>query len=299
MSSLSERQLRLLQQVETQLKQYVPESESLYKVLWDAMRYSLLDGGKRIRPLLLLEFCTLSGGSVSDALPFACAIEMIHTYSLIHDDLPCMDDDDTRRGRPSNHKVFGEDMALLAGDALLTLAFEAMLEKTSAYGVGYDRAGRAAFALAKAAGYKGMVAGQVIDLNSEGKKVSIDVLREMDARKTGALIVAACEMGCILGGADAVQTEAARLFAEKIGLAFQIVDDILDVTSTTEELGKKVGSDAVNDKSTYVTELGLEKATLLASQLTEEAIHALDVFPDSEIRQDVIELAKYLAVRKK
>lgn len=299
MSSLSERQLKLLQQVETQLKQYVPESESLYKVLWDAMRYSLLDGGKRIRPLLLLEFCALCGGNAAEALPYACAIEMIHTYSLIHDDLPCMDDDDTRRGRPSNHKVFGDDIALLAGDALLTLAFEIMLEESSADVFGYDRAGRAAFTLAKAAGYTGMVAGQVIDLNSEGKKVSVEVLQEMDARKTGALIVAACEMGCILGGADAEHTEAARLFAKKIGLAFQIVDDILDVTSTTEELGKEVGSDTVNNKSTYVTELGLEQANLLASELTEDAIHALDIFPDSEIRQDVIKLAKYLAVRKK
>ena len=299
MSSLSNRQQTLLRQVEDFLTKTVPETESFYQTLWDSMRYSLLDGGKRIRPLLVLEFCALCGGNETDALPFACAIEMIHTYSLIHDDLPCMDDDDTRRGRPSNHKVYGEDMALLAGDALQALAFETMLDKSSVAAVSAERAAKAAFALAKAAGNKGMVAGQVIDLASEGKKVSVDVLREMDAKKTGALIVAACEMGCILGGATQDQLNAARLFAEKIGLAFQIVDDVLDVTSTTEELGKQVGSDALNEKSTYVTELGLNRANAFAAELTEEAIHALDIFPDGEVRQDLVALANYLAVRKK
>ncbi len=299
MSSLSERQLALLNKVEASLDAYVPAGNPLYQKLIDSMRYSLLDGGKRIRPLLTLEFCALSGGNAEDAMPFGCALEMIHTYSLIHDDLPCMDDDDMRRGRPSNHKVYEEDTALLAGDALQAHAFATMLSDEVIAKVSGDRAARAAFCLAKAAGAYGMVGGQVIDLASEGKKVSVDILKQMHACKTGALISAACEMGCIIGGASAEQIEAARLFAANIGLAFQVVDDILDVTSTTEELGKKVGSDAQNEKSTYVTELGLEKAQELADSLTEEAIQALDVFPDGAVKNDVIALAKYLAVRKK
>lgn len=299
MSSLSERQLALLNKVETSLDAYVPAGNPLYQNLIDSMRYSLLDGGKRIRPLLTLEFCALSGGRAEDAMPFGCALEMIHTYSLIHDDLPCMDDDDMRRGRPSNHKAYGEDTALLAGDALQAHAFATMLSDEAIAGVGGDRAAKAAFCLAKAAGAYGMVGGQVIDLASEGQKVSVEVLKQMHACKTGALISAACEMGCVIGGASAEQVEAARLFAANIGLAFQVVDDILDVTSTTEELGKKVGSDADNKKSTYVTELGLEKAQDLAGSLTEEAIKALDIFPDSAVKEDVIALARYLAVRKK
>lgn len=299
MSSLSERQLALLNDIETALEHAVPMTDTLYQHLMESMRYSLLDGGKRIRPLLTLEFCALSGGNADDAMPYGCALEMIHTYSLIHDDLPCMDDDDMRRGRPSNHKVYGEDIALLSGDALQTLAFETMLNEETVKKIGADRAVKAALCLAKAAGTHGMVGGQVIDLASEGKKVSVDVLRKMDACKTGALICAACEMGCIISGASEEQVFAARRFAANIGLAFQIVDDILDVTSTTEELGKKVGSDATNDKSTYVTELGLEKAQELADSLTEEAVCALDIFPDSNVKKDVIALARYLAVRKK
>lgn len=299
MSSLTARQQSLLPKIEAQLNAYLPQTDTLYQSLMEAMRYSLLDGGKRIRPLLTLEFCALCGGDPAAALPYGCALEMIHTYSLIHDDLPCMDDDDMRRGRPSNHKAFGEDTALLAGDALQTLAFEVMLSEDAVAKVGSAQAVKAAHCLAKAAGANGMVGGQVIDLASEGKQVSVDVLRQMDAYKTGALISAACEMGCILGGATTKQVEAARKFAGNIGLAFQIVDDILDVTSTTEELGKQVGSDATNAKSTYVTELGLEQAAALANQLTEEAIDALSVFPDGEIKTDVIALARYLAVRKK
>ena len=298
MSSFTARQRSLLTTIEHQLEQYVPQTDALYGTLLEAMRYSLLDGGKRIRPLLTLEFCALCGGDPMGALPFGCALEMIHTYSLIHDDLPCMDDDDMRRGRPSNHKVYGEDTALLAGDALQTMAFDVMLSDDTVARVGGDRAARAAHCLAKAAGAHGMVGGQVIDLASEGKRVSIDVLRQMDACKTGALIRAACEMGCIIGGGTAEQLAAARQFAEKIGLAFQIVDDILDVTSTTEALGKQVGSDAANEKSTYVTELGLAKAQALADQLTAEAIAVLNAFPSGEYRDDVIALANYLAARK-
>lgn len=299
MSSLSERQQSLVSFVESSLEALIPQGDPLYSTLMESMRYSLLDGGKRIRPLLLLEFCAMCGGDPAAAMPYGCALEMIHTYSLIHDDLPCMDDDDMRRGRPSNHKAFGEDTALLAGDALQTLAFESMLSEEAVSRVGSDRAVRTAFLLAKAAGCTGMVGGQVIDLASEGKKVPVETLQKMDACKTGALIRAACEMGCVLGGATKEQLEAARAFAEDIGLAFQVVDDILDVTSTTEELGKKVGSDSANLKSTYVTELGLTEAEALAQRLTDRAIGALDAFPDTEIRAETAALARYLAVRKK
>lgn len=299
MSKLSQRQQTILSQIEQTLEQLLPMEQTRYQVLLESMRYSLLDGGKRIRPLLTAEFCVLCGGTVEQALPFGCALEMIHTYSLIHDDLPCMDDDDMRRGRPSNHKVYGEDTALLSGDALQALAFDVMLSPEAVSLVDAARAVQAAHCLAKAAGAHGMVGGQVIDLASEGKRVSVEHLREMDALKTGALIRAACEMGCILGGGTAEQLNAARVFAEKIGLAFQIVDDILDVTGTTEELGKQVGSDQANEKSTYVTELGLEAASELAERLTAEAIDALSIFPDRNDKEDVIALAKYLVVRKK
>ncbi|MDD5952899.1 MAG: polyprenyl synthetase family protein [Oscillospiraceae bacterium] len=299
MSNLSQRQQKLLSMIEQKLAQLLPEENELYQPLLDSMGYSLLDGGKRIRPLLTLEFCALCGGEPENALPFGCALEMIHTYSLIHDDLPCMDDDDMRRGRPSNHKAYGEATALLAGDALQALAFAVMLSESSVEKVGAERAVQAAHCLATAAGASGMVGGQVIDLSSEGKKVSVGVLRQMDALKTGALISAACQMGCILGGGTKAQLKAAQRFASNIGLAFQIVDDILDVTSTTEELGKQVGSDRANEKSTYVSELGLEQAKVLSAQLTREAIAALEIFPSGEVKDDVVALAQYLAVRKK
>lgn len=299
MSNLTPRQQAYLPKIEAMLESYVPKSSAIYANLLDSMRYSLLDGGKRIRPLLMLEFCELCGGNPDNAIPFSCALEMIHTYSLIHDDLPCMDDDDMRRGKASNHKVYGEDIALLAGDALLTLAFAVMLEEDTVRRVGSDRAVKAALILAEAAGMSGMVAGQVIDLSCEGKKVPITTLKQMDERKTGELIRAACEMGCVLAGGTVDQIDAARTFAHGIGLAFQIVDDILDVTSTTETLGKRVGSDALNEKSTYVSELGLEEAERLANQLTDDAIEALNVFPNSVVKSDLITLANYLLIRKK
>ncbi len=264
--------------IENALSAYLPQGKYTEQTLIDSMQYSLMCGGKRIRPLLTLLFCELCGGDSKAALPYACAVEMIHTYSLIHDDLPCMDDDDYRRGKPSNHKVYGEDIATLSGDAMQSLAFEIMLSKQALKLTTADKAVKAAHALAKYCGTLGMVGGQVIDIESENKNAPLEVLREMDEKKTGALIKAACEMGCIIGGADDSMISAASRYAHSIGLAFQIVDDILDVTATSEELGKPVGSDTDNNKSTYVSHLGIDKCKQLVAELTQDAIDALCVF---------------------
>lgn len=280
--------------IERRLDELLPEEAAPQADLVRAMRYSLLAGGKRIRPMLVLEFCRVCGGDVNAALPFACAVEMIHTYSLIHDDLPCMDDDDLRRGRPSNHKVYGEAEALLAGDSLLTLAFETMLDSVA--GVGAEKAAKAAGILARAAGYRGMAGGQAIDLKSEGRSVSLETLKIMDGCKTGALIAAAAQMGCVLGGADERRLSAAERYARSVGLAFQIVDDVLDVTGDTEQLGKPAGSDAENGKATYVALMGLEKAGSAVRELTEDAAAALACFgPEAE---GLADFARRLADRK-
>ena len=215
------------------------------------------------------------------AMPFACAIEMIHTYSLIHDDLPCMDNDDLRRGKPTNHKVYGEATALLAGNGLLTLAFETALSKKAVELNGYEKCALAAKILALYAGVDGMLGGQMIDLESEGKSVCVDHLKEMDNKKTGALMIASCKLGCISAGATKEQLEAACSYAANIGLAFQIIDDILDITSSTETLGKPVGSDDENEKSTYAALLGIEECKRLSAELTENAVKALDIFENN------------------
>ena len=283
--------------IEKRLEKYVPEEALLQAGLFKAMRYSLLAGGKRIRPSLLLEFCGVCGGDQEAALPFACAVEMIHTYSLIHDDLPCMDDDGMRRGRPSNHVVFGEARALLAGDALLTMAFETMLSPESVAAAGAERAAAAAGILARAAGAYGMAGGQMIDLESEGKRVDAETLIRMDENKTGALIAASARMGCVLAGAGEREFRAAEAYSKSIGLAFQITDDILDVEGEEASLGKPVGSDEQNEKSTYVSTLGMEKARGLVGELTAAAVSVLGVFGDrgEYLRQ----LAVQLSVRKK
>ena len=284
----------MIQRIENALYGCLPDKNCREGVLIDAMRYSLEAGGKRVRPRLVLEFARLCGGSEEAALPFACAVEMIHTYSLIHDDLPCMDDDDLRRGKPSNHKVYGEDIALLAGDALLTLAFETLADDKTAELAG-DRACRlAAKTLARYAGAVGMVGGQVIDLKSENTNAPLEVLREMDEKKTACLIQAACELGCIAANAGADKRRAAALYGESIGVTFQIQDDILDQTSSDEELGKPVGSDNENSKSTYVSLLGIEKCRALVDELTNQAIEALSAFDaDTEALRDyALALAK-------
>lgn len=263
--------MNYLDEINSALKEYLPAADD---VVSQAMRYSVENGGKRIRPALLLEFCRVCGGDYKKAVPFACALEMIHTYSLIHDDLPCMDNDDFRRGKPSCHIAFGEEYALLAGDALLTLAFEtAMKSNLSA-----EITVRAAKELAKAAGVMGMVGGQVLDLQNEGKKVGVSDLQKTDELKTGELIRAACVLGCVCAGADDKKIAAAEKYAHDIGIAFQIVDDILDVTSDEETLGKPIGSDEENQKSTYVSLLGIEKSRKTAEELTLNAQKALDAF---------------------
>lgn len=243
-------------------------------VMRDAMSYSLENGGKRIRPALTVEFCRICGGEPESALPFACAVEMVHTYSLIHDDLPCMDNDDMRRGKPSSHIRFGEADALLAGDALLTLAFEVV----AGANLPADRIVRACACLAKAAGCSGMIAGQVMDLANEKTLASSEQIRETDLRKTGELIKAAAALGCIAAGAGSDKLSAADEFCKNLGLAFQIVDDILDVTSDEKTLGKPIGSDSKSEKSTYVSLLGLEGSKAMAEQLTQKAKAALTPF---------------------
>ena len=279
--------------IEEAIESYIPVGNYNEQKLIDAVRYSLNLKGKRVRPSLTLAFAELCGGRIEDAVPFACAVEMIHTYSLIHDDLPCMDDDDYRRGEPSNHKVFGEDTALLAGDALQSMAYTTMLSDAAVKAVGGERAARAACVLAQKSGLLGMVGGQAIDLSIEHKEVGIDVVRQMEEKKTANLIEAACMMGCIVAGANEKQIKAAETYAHSIGLAFQIVDDILDVTSTAEELGKPIGSDAGNEKNTYMSLLGLDRCRELVKELTDEAISALREFDGdtSELKDFALKLA--------
>jgi geranylgeranyl diphosphate synthase type II len=260
--------------IERYLQKSVPNNE-----LSKSMEYSLLAGGKRIRPTLLLEFYKLCcNGSLDYALPYACAIEMIHTYSLIHDDLPCMDNDNMRRGKPSNHIKFGEDIALLSGDALLNLAFETMLCEENARKVGAEKALKASYALAKAAGSRGMILGQMIDLEGEGKNSNINKIIDMYNKKTGNLIEVAPVMGCYLAGADKRKTLAASTYGKSIGLAFQIVDDILDVTADCKELGKPVGSDHENNKCTYLSIVGMDRAREDVNILTKSALKSLEHF---------------------
>lgn len=260
--------------------------------IYDAMNYSLLAGGKRIRPILVLETCRMCGGDPMTALPFACAIEMIHTYSLIHDDLPCMDNDDLRRGRPTNHKVFGEATAVLAGDGLLTGAFEIALEGSK--NLPPQLVLDALDCLAHAAGAAGMVGGQALDMAGEGHSLAFSEVEELQALKTGALISAAAEMGCILAGGTSEQREAVRTYAQKVGRAFQVRDDMLDVISNADQLGKSIGKDAKAEKTTFVTLKGLEECGKLVENLTSQAQAALNIFPHPEF---LIELARTLVER--
>ena len=256
--------------------------------LFDAMEYSLLSGGKRLRPIFTLEFCRMCGSDWKDAAPFAAAVEMIQTYSLIHDDLPCMDDDDLRRGRPTNHKVFGEGMAVLAGDALLTDAF---LMASTAQLKQPEQMALAISVLAQNAGSLGMVGGQVLDISSEERILNEDEVLAIQTRKTGALINASCVLGVIAAGGTEAQLEAAGRFAGALGLAFQIRDDMLDVIGSEQELGKAVGTDAV--KNTFVRLYGLEKCEELVQRYTDVALDALTVFSDAHfLRQLALQLTQ-------
>lgn len=260
--------------------------------LQEAMEYSLLAGGKRIRPILTLETCRLCGGDPEKALPFACGVEMVHTYSLIHDDLPAMDNDDLRRGRPTNHIVYGEAAAILAGDALLTAAFEQLTRAD----LPAERIVEAVGCLSRAAGSAGMVGGQALDMAGEGRTLDRKELELLQSLKTGALISAAAELGCIAAGGTPEQRARVRDYAQALGRAFQVRDDMLDVISSRVELGKPVGSDRVNGKSTFVTALGLEGCAALVEELTRRAVRAMDGFARPEFH---IWLAKSLAQRTK
>lgn len=256
--------------IEAALEQVLPKQQEFPPVIYEAMGYSLMAGGKRLRPIMVLAACEAVGGKKEEALPFACALEMIHTYSLIHDDLPAMDNDDYRRGRLTNHKVYGEDMAILAGDGLLHHAMETMAaaceENPSAKTAGAMRA------IAHGAGIFGMLVGQAVDVYFDGKPLDKETLEFIHLHKTAAMIRGALEAGAILGGADKETVAQFALAGEKIGVAFQILDDILDVTSTMEELGKPIHSDEKNQKTTYVTLYGIEKSREIAAGLSAEAM---------------------------
>lgn len=264
--------------VENSLPSFLPSALNGQDEVVDAMKYSLTNGGKRLRPVLTLEFCKACGGDRHDAIEAACAVEFIHTYSLIHDDLPCMDNDDYRRGKPSCHKEFSEDIALLAGDGLLTHAFQIISDSDMS-----DSAkAKAVSLLAENAGVGGMLGGQVLDLKYEIGNPTVKELLTVHKMKTGALIAAACIMGCIAAGADSAKIAAASRFAYYIGIAFQIKDDILDVVGSSDKLGKPIGSDADNNKTTYVTKVGLTKAQSDVELLTQKGLKEIEVFEDSE-----------------
>lgn len=259
--------------IEQQLDKIVPEqNEAFHSVLFQAARYSLLGGGKRLRPILTLATAEALGGNVEDALIPACALEMIHAYSLIHDDLPCMDNDDFRRGKPSLHKAFREGQAVLAGDFLLTHAFHVIASDAK---LNADQKVELVNILSRRAGGEGMIAGQVMDLEAEGKTISLDMLRMIHANKTGALIKASIEFGGIVSGATAQDMHILRQFGSEIGLAFQITDDILDVTASQKKHGKTLASDVKNNKSTYVSLLGLKQAQEMAQTTFQSALKSL------------------------
>lgn len=274
--------------VERELEKIYPEGEGTAASLYDAIRYSLLSGGKRIRATLVLETCRMLGGAVEAALPFACAVEMVHAYSLIHDDLPCMDDDDMRRGKPSCHKAFDYATALLAGDGLLNLAFETMTSSVDPNGM------KTAAYISKMSGVHGMIGGQTIDVCKNGCLSDLQELRNMVGMKTGALIKASCAGGCIFAGADSEVIACAERYAEYVGLAFQIRDDLLDAIGDEKLLGKKVGSDSKLCKTTFYTELGREECERRIRQLSDAALEECRRFSESEF---IMQLTGWLAGR--
>lgn len=280
--------------IEKLLKEYMPEEKGYQKTIFEAMNYSLKAGGKRLRPILTLEACRIVGGNEEDAIPFAIAIEMIHTYSLIHDDLPALDNDDLRRGVPTNHKVYGDAMAILAGDGLLNYAFEIMLKSS----IGKENPAKylnAINEIAKSSGVYGMIGGQVVDIESEDKKIEMEKLDFIHLNKTAAIIVGCMRAGAIIGDATEKQLENITKYATNIGLSFQIADDILDITGDESKLGKKVGSDIDNNKSTYPSLIGLEKSKEIANDLINEAKTRIsNIKGDTEFLND---LAEYIVAR--
>lgn len=295
-TDFNEKLAEYIEFTEKNLKRYNCHSEMTapQKNLIDAMNYSLEAGGKRIRPVLVYAFCEALGGDYKKACAPACAIEMIHTFSLIHDDLPAMDNDDFRRGKPSCHKAYGEAMAILAGDALSVLPFEIIADDED---LSDKQKVRIISCLAKAVGKAGMIGGQVIDMENEEKSDITEAdLRNMYKNKTGQLIAVSCEMGCICADAPEKKLRKAAEYAFKLGLAFQIIDDILDVTGNAEELGKPVGSDNEENKTTFVTLYGVEKAKEIASEITDEALDALGGFENNDF---LVRLTEMLLNRTK
>lgn len=286
-------QLEYKEIIEKELEKCFANADKLPQAgLAESMRYSLLAGGKRIRPMLVLEFCRVSGGDIAAALPVACAIEMLHTYSLIHDDLPCMDNDELRRGMPTNHVVYGECTAVLAGDTLQAEAFGSILRSS----LPAERRALCAQLLADAVGLDGMCGGQFLDMQGEGKILNEQQLADINSRKTGALLIAACQMGVAAAGGTELQLAAAAHYGAAVGLAFQIRDDMLDVLSTDTELGKPVGSDAQENKNTYMALFGEERCRSTIEKLTDSAQTILsEAFEDTAF---LSELARSLAVRR-
>ena len=280
--------------VNTALDKFIPSPKTRPVTIHRAMRYSLFAGGKRMRPAVLLAAAAACGGSDAAAMPLACAVECIHTYSLIHDDLPAMDDDDFRRGKPTNHKVFGEGIAVLAGDALLTQAFE-----IAALSKGWPRYSHRDIVLeiAKASGSLQLVGGQVADLEGENKKLSVTELRYIHERKTSALLCCSVRLGGMSANCTPAQLKALTDFGYNVGLAFQVIDDILDVTQTTEQLGKTAGKDVAVQKATYPSIVGLEKSRKIATQLTDKAFAALKIFNGQAVALEA--LAEFLLKRDK
>ena len=282
------------EKIENWLKHYTAYDDCPEKVIFEAMNYSLMAGGKRIRPVLSLAVCDLLEGDYDAVLPFACALEMIHNYSLIHDDLPCMDNDDFRRGKPTNHKVFGEAIAVLAGDALLNRAFEILLEEVSREKEGCYYKSKAASVIAGAAGASGMIGGQVLDISSEGRAISLDHLLNIHRKKTGELIKASILFPAELYDAPDIIKERLVRYAENIGLAFQIKDDLLDYEGNSAVVGKPTGSDEKNKKSTFVTVMGLNEAKEFLKRTVERAVEALEEVKNSDF---LVETAYYIENR--
>lgn len=283
--------------IDCRLEKALPPADELPFSLHRAMRYSTFAGGKRIRPILLLAAAEAVGGDLANALPAACAMEMIHTYSLIHDDLPAMDNDDFRRGNPTNHRVFGEAVAILAGDGLLTQAFILLSSPDFVASVPADRILAVIQEMAFAAGSRGMVGGQIVDMESEGKKdLDLPTVQYIHTHKTGALIKAAVKCGGLLAGADGGQLDALNRYGEAIGLAFQIYDDILDIEGTTAEIGKDAGSDQARGKATYPAVIGLKESRIRATELLDMA---LEVIAGFDMQADPLrEIARFVLSRK-
>ncbi|MHB8907991.1 MAG: polyprenyl synthetase family protein [Syntrophales bacterium] len=282
--------------IDQALARYIPGEENYPPVIFQAIRYSLLAGGKRLRPILCLAAAEAVGGACGQVLPVACALEFIHAYSLIHDDLPAMDNDDYRRGKPTSHKVFGEEIAILAGDALLTEAFHLMTRRELVPGMPPERLLDVVREIAEAAGFFGMVGGQVLDVQSEGEKVDLDTLHRIHRMKTGAMILVSLRAGAILAGASEGELAALSGYGERIGLAFQITDDILNVEGDRVLLGKETGSDAARGKVTFPALLGIEASRTRAAELIREALSSLDFFDDRA--EPLRRIARYIPERK-